>query len=99
MIRKEPRYRFAREKGSEGRRVAQVEFEWYPPARRFDAISAVAAGIILTFGWLFVSELILTGGVSGQLAKLTAAADQAKHALVDVWRTPFRRIEDALVNR
>jgi len=97
-MRKEPRYRFARERTPEASRVTDLEIERNPPARRVDAVSAVAAGIILAFGWVFVSESFLTGGTSGQLANLFAAAEQAKGALVDAWRTPFRRIEDALAN-
>ena len=91
MIRKEPRWRFA---GDEVvRRIGEFEFVFAPPRRRFDGMSIAALASVVLTASVLGAQVFTDAGAAGHLM---LKLDQSYPTALEVWRSPFQRIIEAL---
>ena len=94
MIRKEPRWRFA---GDEvARRIGEFEVVFERPRRRFDLVSAAGIGALVVSGGILAAEMLADAGAAGEIREIAFTLDRSYHGAVDLWRSPFERLIEAL---
>ena len=94
MIRKEPRWRFA---GDEVvRRIGEFEFVFAPPRRRFDGMSIAALASVVLTASILGAQVLTDAGAAGEIRHVMRKLDQSYPTALEVWRSPFERIIEAL---